>query len=74
MIEPTVAPRVSGPVVSSKPWEPVTHQPEPYDLVLLRFADGSQVRGTWNGRMWWGYDPRVRRAQELHPIAWQAWE
>ena len=60
-------------VMPSAPWTPVASLPEPYDLLLLRFADGAVVRGTWTGKIWWGYDQRVRRSRALEPEAWQPW-
>jgi hypothetical protein len=53
-------------------WTAVGTPPEPYDFVWLQFEDGSIRRGTWNGKMWWGYDERARRSCALHPIAWRA--
>lgn len=54
-------------------WNTVTAPPPPYTIVLLTFGDGSVRRGVWNGKMWWGYDERVKRACELHPVSWQIW-
>ena len=54
-------------------WNTVTAPPPPYTIVLLTFGDGSVRRGVWNGKMWWGYDERVKRACELHPMSWQLW-
>ena len=55
-------------------WKPAYSPPEEYDIVLLRFEDGTTGRGTWNGKLWWGYDVRVHCSRELHPISWRQWE
>ena len=55
-------------------WQSPACRPEPYDLLMLRLEDGSMRRGTWTGKIWWGYDPRVRRSRELLPVAWRPWE
>lgn len=52
-------------------WHPVVSPPEIYDLVLLRFADGRTRSGTWNGRIWWGYDEQQQRSRSLEPTAWR---
>jgi hypothetical protein len=54
-------------------WISVAAPPSPYTIVLLSFDDGLVRRGVWNGKMWWGYDERVRRACELHPLGWRMW-
>lgn len=54
-------------------WMRVAEPPPPYSIVQLSFEDGSMRRGVWNGKMWWGYDERVRRARELHPVSWRMW-
>jgi hypothetical protein len=54
-------------------WISVAAPPPPYTIVLLSFDDGSVRRGVWNGKIWWGYDERVRRARELHPLRWRLW-
>jgi hypothetical protein len=54
-------------------WISVAAPPAAYTIVLLAFDDGSVRRGVWNGKMWWGYDDRVRRACELHPLRWHIW-
>ena len=61
-------------LIKSDPWHSPSQQPEPYDLVVLRFEDGSMLRGTWTGKIWWGYDQRVRRSRELFPVAWRPWD
>jgi hypothetical protein len=52
-------------------WRSAAQPPEIYDLVELRFADGKSRRGTWNGKIWWGYDDRVRRSGVVEPVAWR---
>ena len=54
-------------------WISVAAPPPAYTIVFLLFDDGSVRRGVWNGKMWWGYDERVRRACELHPLRWKIW-
>ena len=54
-------------------WISVAAPPPPYTIVFLSFVDGSVRRGVWNGKMWWGYDERVRRSCELHPLRWRIW-
>jgi hypothetical protein len=53
-------------------WWPVTTPPEPYEIVYLLFPGGKIRRGTWNGKIWWGYDERVQRSCALEPTAWRA--
>jgi hypothetical protein len=55
-------------------WMPVAVPPPPYSIVQLSFDDGSIRRAVWNGKMWWGYDERVRRACPLHPVSWRMWD
>jgi hypothetical protein len=55
----------------SASWHPVTEPPERYDYVYLLFADGRVRRGTWNGKLWWGYDERARRSCALRPTGWR---
>ena len=55
-------------------WLSVAAPPPPYTIVLLAFDDGSVRRGVWNGKVWWGYDERVKRACELHPLRWRLWK
>lgn len=52
-------------------WRGVEAPPEPYDFVSLRFEDGIVRRGTWTGKLWWGYDERAHRSHEFHPVAWR---
>ena len=52
-------------------WRSIAEPPEPYDVALLRFEDGSQRQGAWTGKLWWGYDERVRRSCQLYPDAWR---
>jgi hypothetical protein len=52
-------------------WLPIRIAPEIYQLAVLMFSDGSQRRGSWNGKFWWGYDERVRRSRPLEPVAWR---
>jgi hypothetical protein len=52
-------------------WFHASITPELYQLAQLLFEDGSTRRGTWNGKMWWGYDERVRRSRALAPVAWR---
>jgi hypothetical protein len=54
-------------------WLSVAAPPPAYTIVLLAFDDGSVRRGVWNGKIWWGYDERVKRACELHPLRWRVW-
>ena len=58
---------------SSSDWISVAAPPAAYTIVLLSFADGSVRRGVWNGKLWWGYDERLKRACELHPLRWRIW-
>ncbi len=55
-------------------WQPVARPPAPYEFALLSFPDGAIFRGAWNGKFWWGYDPRARRSCALQPVAWLPWE
>ena len=52
-------------------WISVAAPPPAYTIVLLTFQDGSVRHGVWNGKFWWGYDERVKRACELHPLRWR---
>lgn len=52
-------------------WVSAEQAPEPYELAILLCRDGVQRRGSWNGKVWWGYDERVRRPRPLEPIAWR---
>jgi hypothetical protein len=61
----------SRPNRAEGPWSPATNPPEPYQRVQLRFADGAVRTGTWNGRIWWGYDERIHRSCALEPSAWR---
>lgn len=54
-------------------WISVAEPPPPYTIVQLSFEDGSVRRAVWNGKMWWGYDERVKRACELYPARWRMW-
>ena len=54
-------------------WFSVAAPPAAYTIVLLAFDDGSVRRGVWNGKVWWGYDERVRKACELRPLCWHGW-
>ena len=54
-------------------WISVAAPPPSYTIVQLLFEDGSVRRGVWNGELWWGYDERVKRARELHPVRWRSW-
>jgi hypothetical protein len=54
-------------------WFTAAAPPPAYTIVMLSFEDGSVRRGVWNGKMWWGYDDRVKRACELHPLRWRVW-
>lgn len=66
-----------APADSAEPssgWTPVSQPPDRYEFVRLRFADGRTRRGTWNGRLWWGYDEAARRSRALTPVAWQPFE
>ncbi len=65
----------SNRLLSQEPeWVAAAVPPPAYTIVLLSFVDGSVRRGVWNGKMWWGYDERVKRARELHPLRWQVWD
>jgi hypothetical protein len=57
----------------ARQWRPATNPPGAYELAVLAFEDGASFRGTWTGKMWWGYDPRTSRSRELHPVAWLPW-
>jgi hypothetical protein len=57
----------AGPAAPPGAWEPVTHPPEPYDLLMLKLADGVTLRGTWTGKFWWGYDRAAQRSRPLQP-------
>jgi hypothetical protein len=52
-------------------WISVAAPPPAYTIVSLSFHDGSVRYGVWNGKFWWGYDERVKRACELHPLRWR---
>lgn len=54
-------------------WQPADHPPEAYELAILSFPDGTTFRGTWTGKIWWGYDPRTKRSGKLQPVAWLPW-
>jgi hypothetical protein len=57
----------------TREWVAVAERPPAYTIVMLAFEDGSVRRGVWNGKLWWGYDERVKRACELHPVRWRLW-
>jgi hypothetical protein len=60
-----------APKLTEPPWKPVSSPPEPYEIVDLLFDSGKVGHGTWNGKLWWGYDERVRHSAALHPVAWR---
>lgn len=54
-----------------KDWIPVSEPPDIYEFVDLRFADGTVRRGMWTGKVWWGYNEKLRRSAPVSPESWR---